>query len=84
MNSRLPQPIRRRDVPSTVHHPQILESMRKDASSLQKLRHPNVMSIIEPLIEESRWMGFVTKGVTANLGQLLVSFRGGTRISDTD
>eukprot|EP00922_Rhytidocystis_sp_ex-Travisia-forbesii_P050926 GHVS01075640.1.p1 GENE.GHVS01075640.1~~GHVS01075640.1.p1 ORF type:complete len:894 (-),score=145.23 GHVS01075640.1:1631-4312(-) len=47
----------------------LLESLRRDATKLQKLRHPNLLHILEPLSEERSSLAFATKPVLASLYQ---------------
>ncbi|KAF4972418.1 hypothetical protein FSARC_985 [Fusarium sarcochroum] len=51
---------------------EVVERLKKEASSLAKLRHPNVLELVEP-VEETRGGGlqFVTESVTASLSSLL-------------
>lgn len=51
---------------------EIVERLRKEASSLAKLRHPNILELVEP-VEDTRGGGlqFVTEAVTASLAGLL-------------
>lgn len=53
-------------------HEQIFERLRKEASSLARLRHPSVLELAEP-VEETRSGGlmFATEPVTASLAGLL-------------
>lgn len=50
----------------------VVERLKKEASSLAKLRHPNILELVEP-VEETRGGGlqFVTEAVTASLASLL-------------
>ncbi|ODA82314.1 hypothetical protein RJ55_00821 [Drechmeria coniospora] len=51
---------------------EVVERLKKEASSLAKLRHPNILELVEP-VEETRGGGlqFVTEAVTASLASLL-------------
>lgn len=51
---------------------EVIERLKKEASSLAKLRHPSVLELVEP-VEETRGGGlqFVTEPVTASLASLL-------------
>mmetsp|Transcript_36372 Transcript_36372/g.82426 ORF Transcript_36372/g.82426 Transcript_36372/m.82426 type:complete len:792 (-) Transcript_36372:30-2405(-) len=53
----------------------ILETLRKDASNLQRLRHPQILSVIEALNEERSTLVFATKPVVGTVAQLLESNR---------
>lgn len=51
---------------------EVVERLKKEASSLAKLRHPSVLELVEP-VEDTRGGGlqFVTEAVTASLSSLL-------------
>lgn len=51
---------------------EVIERLKKEASSLARLRHPSVLELVEP-VEETRGGGlqFVTEPVTASLASLL-------------
>lgn len=51
---------------------QVVERLKKEASSLARLRHPSVLELVEP-VEETRGGGlqFVTESVTTSLASLL-------------
>ncbi|KAF2833065.1 protein kinase domain-containing protein ppk32 [Ophiobolus disseminans] len=53
-------------------HEEVVERLRKEASSLARLRHPSVLELVEPL-EDTRGGGlqFATEPVTASLAGLL-------------
>ena len=53
-------------------HEEVLERLKKEASSLARLRHPSILELAEP-VEETRNGGlmFATEPVTASLAQLL-------------
>ncbi|CAN9145692.1 unnamed protein product [Alternaria alternata] len=53
-------------------HDEVVERLKKEASSLARLRHPNVLELAEP-VEETRGGGlmFATEPVTASLAGLL-------------
>jgi SCY1-like protein 2 len=50
----------------------VVERLKKEASSLARLRHPNILELVEP-VEETRNGGlqFATEVVTASLTGLL-------------
>eukprot|EP00927_Polykrikos_kofoidii_P004424 TRINITY_DN11743_c0_g3_i1.p1 TRINITY_DN11743_c0_g3~~TRINITY_DN11743_c0_g3_i1.p1 ORF type:complete len:853 (+),score=144.25 TRINITY_DN11743_c0_g3_i1:136-2694(+) len=50
---------------------QILDSLRKDATCLQRLRHPQILSVLEPLCEERGTLVFATKAVVGTVAQLM-------------
>ncbi|KAH8123426.1 hypothetical protein ACSS6W_007157 [Trichoderma asperelloides] len=51
---------------------EVVERLKKEASSLAKLRHPSILELVEP-VEETRGGGlqFVTEAVTASLASVL-------------
>lgn len=51
---------------------EVVERLRKEASSLAKLRHPSILELVEP-VEDTRGGGlqFVAEAVTASLSGLL-------------
>jgi SCY1-like protein 2 len=51
---------------------EVVERLKKEASSLAKLRHPSVLELVEP-VEDTRGGGlqFVTEAVTTSLASLL-------------
>jgi SCY1-like protein 2 len=51
---------------------EVVERLKKEASALARLRHPNILELVEP-VEETRGGGlqFVTEPVTASLASLL-------------
>jgi len=51
---------------------EVVERLKKEASSLARLRHPSVLELVEP-VEETRGGGlqFVTEPVTTSLSSLL-------------
>ncbi|KAF2272598.1 protein kinase-like protein Scy1 [Westerdykella ornata] len=53
-------------------HEQVVERLKKEASSLARLRHPSILELVEP-VEETRGGGlmFATEPVTASLAGLL-------------
>lgn len=53
-------------------HEEVLDRLKKEASSLARLRHPNILELAEP-VEETRNGGlmFATEPVTASLAGLL-------------
>ncbi|PFH57153.1 hypothetical protein XA68_15439 [Ophiocordyceps unilateralis] len=52
---------------------EVVERLKKEASSLAKLRHPSILELVEP-VEETRGGGlqFVTEAVTASLSCVLL------------
>lgn len=53
-------------------HEEVLERLKREASSLARLRHPSILELAEP-VEETRYGGlmFATEPVTASLASLL-------------
>ncbi|KAJ9648050.1 Protein kinase domain-containing protein ppk32 [Coniosporium tulheliwenetii] len=53
-------------------HEEVLERLKKEASSLARLRHPSILELVEP-VEETRNGGlmFATEPVTASLAVML-------------
>jgi len=53
-------------------HEEVIERLKKEASSLARLRHPSILELVEP-VEETRGGGlmFATEPVTASLAGLL-------------
>ncbi|CAD7958230.1 unnamed protein product [Amoebophrya sp. A120] len=49
----------------------VLECLRRDAQMLQRLRHPNILHVLEPLVEEKLTLAFATRHVKTNLATLL-------------
>lgn len=51
---------------------EVVERLKKEASSLAKLRHPSILELVEP-VEDTRGGGlqFVTEAVTTSLSSLL-------------
>ncbi|EEB05851.1 SCY1 protein kinase Ppk32 [Schizosaccharomyces japonicus yFS275] len=52
----------------------LLNVLRKDASTLARLRHPSVLRLMEPLEETSSSMTFVTEPIEVSLSEKLRSF----------
>jgi SCY1-like protein 2 len=51
---------------------EVVERLKKEASSLARLRHPNILELVEPLEEtRSGTLQFATEAVTASLSGLL-------------
>ena len=53
-------------------HEEVVERLKREASSLARLRHPSILELVEP-VEETRSGGlqFVTEQVTGSLGSAL-------------
>ncbi|KAI1208303.1 ARM repeat-containing protein [Annulohypoxylon truncatum] len=50
---------------------EVTERLKKEASSLAKLRHPNVLELVEPVEDTRGGLQFVTESVTTSLASLL-------------
>jgi SCY1-like protein 2 len=50
---------------------EVVERLRKEASSLARLRHPNILELVEPVEETRNGLQFATEAVTASLAGLL-------------
>ncbi|KAF2862743.1 kinase-like protein [Piedraia hortae CBS 480.64] len=63
-------------------HDEAVERLRREASSLARLRHPSILELQEP-VEETRNGGlmFVTEPVSASLASLLHEMDDGARVS---
>lgn len=53
-------------------HDEVIDRLKKEASSLARLRHPSILELVEP-VEDTRYGGlmFATEQVTASLAGLL-------------
>ena len=56
---------------SKVLQEEIFNSVRKEAKTLAKLRHPSILHLSEPLQEDSKLMFFVTEPVEGSLKYLI-------------
>ncbi|KAI1446608.1 ARM repeat-containing protein [Annulohypoxylon stygium] len=50
---------------------EVTERLKKEASSLARLRHPNILELVEPVEETRGGLQFVTESVTTSLATLL-------------
>ncbi|KAI0888189.1 ARM repeat-containing protein [Annulohypoxylon maeteangense] len=50
---------------------EVTERLKKEASSLARLRHPNILELVEPVEEIRGGLQFVTESVTTSLASLL-------------
>jgi SCY1-like protein 2 len=50
---------------------EVVERLRKEASSLARLRHPNILELVEPVEDTRAGLQFATEAVTASLSGLL-------------
>ncbi|KAK4688451.1 SCY1-like protein 2, partial [Tremellales sp. Uapishka_1] len=53
-----------------------LDQLKKEATSLSRLRHPDILHMVEPLEETRSELTFVTETVTASLGSLMAAAAG--------
>ena len=51
----------------------ILNSLKKEAQSLIKYKHPSILGIVEPLLEDKNSIGFVTEEFKYNLSSWVKS-----------
>ncbi|KLT42100.1 kinase-like protein [Cutaneotrichosporon oleaginosum] len=51
----------------------VLEQLKKEATALSRLRHPDVLHMVEPLEESRTELTFVTETVSGSLGNVLAS-----------
>ncbi|OCF45272.1 SCY1 protein kinase [Kwoniella heveanensis CBS 569] len=54
----------------------VVEQLKKEASSLSRLRHPDILHMVEPLEESRSELTFITERVTSSLSTLLSSASG--------
>lgn len=45
--------------------------MKKEVQTLQKFRHPNILGVVEPLIEDDKNMVFVTEPISSTLSTMI-------------
>ncbi|KAI1373571.1 ARM repeat-containing protein [Hypoxylon crocopeplum] len=50
---------------------EVVERLKKEASSLARLRHPSILELVEPVEETRSGLQFVTEAVTTSLASLL-------------
>jgi SCY1-like protein 2 len=50
---------------------EVIERLKKEASSLARLRHPNILELVEPVEDTRNGIQFATETVTASLSRLL-------------
>jgi SCY1-like protein 2 len=64
---------------------EVVERLRREASSLARLRHPSILELVEP-VEDTRSGGlqFATEAVTGSLASLLVNDRDNEAIDELD
>jgi SCY1-like protein 2 len=58
---------------------EVVERLKKEASSLARLRHPNILELVEPVEETRNGLQFATEAVTASLAGLLLEKDGQER-----
>ncbi|EIW72720.1 hypothetical protein TREMEDRAFT_70798 [Tremella mesenterica DSM 1558] len=57
----------------------VIEQLKKEATSLGRLRHPDILHMVEPLEETRSELTFVTEVVTSSLGILLSAVSGSSK-----
>ncbi|WOO80983.1 Protein kinase domain-containing protein ppk32 [Vanrija pseudolonga] len=60
----------------------VVEQLKKEATALSRLRHPDILHMVEPLEESRSELTFVTETVTATLGNLIAAAKSGKGRSD--
>lgn len=55
-----------------IAHQEVLERLKKETSSLARLRHPSILELVEPVEETRSGLQFATESVTASLAGLLL------------
>ena len=50
--------------------PEVFDVLKKDAANLVKFRHPGILNLIEPLMEDAKMIAFVSEPVEYNLAAL--------------
>ncbi|TXT13561.1 hypothetical protein VHUM_00928 [Vanrija humicola] len=60
----------------------VIEQLKKEATALSRLRHPDILHMVEPLEETRAELTFVTETVTATLGNLIAAAKSGKGRSD--
>ena len=66
-------------------HEEVIDRLRREASSLARLRHPNILELVEP-VEDTRNGGlmFATEPVQASLQELLQDQDRGSRLKQVE
>ncbi|WVQ97082.1 hypothetical protein IAU59_004192 [Kwoniella sp. CBS 9459] len=59
----------------------VIEQLKKEASSLSRLRHPDILHMVEPLEESRSELTFITERVTSSLSTLLSTASGSSTTS---
>ena len=54
-----------------VEKEDFLVFLRKEGQNLAKFRHPNILSLVEPLMEDSKSMAFITERLDTSLQTLM-------------
>ena len=54
---------------------EVIRMAKKEATNLLRVRHPGVLGVLEPLVEDDNILGFVTERVEGNLSTLIQSNR---------
>ena len=53
----------------------IVNTLKAEATNLAKLRHPNILQVVEPLLEDNKTLAFATEPLQHCLGDLLRNSR---------
>lgn len=69
--------LKRGSIDSNLKTNYVLELLRKDVSSLSRLRHPSLLQVVEPLEESKSSMSFVTRRIQSMLQDFIKSSNGG-------
>lgn len=56
----------------------VVEQLRKEASSLSRLRHPDILHMVEPLEESRSELVFITERIISSLSSLAAAARSST------
>ncbi|KAE8540149.1 hypothetical protein D1P53_004087 [Cryptococcus gattii VGV] len=56
----------------------VVEQLKKEASSLSRLRHPDILHMVEPLEESRSELIFITERITSSLSSLAAAARSST------
>ena len=60
---------------------ELLSQLRKEAQSLAKLKHPGILFLVEPLLEDTKLMAFVTEPIETSLISLIENNPSSTHLS---
>jgi len=51
-------------------NPEVFDILKKDAGNIVKFRHPSILNLIEPIMEDAKVIAFVSEPVEYNLAAL--------------